>query len=78
MSAIGRRVHNHFGIDPWEMARVRDLGDVPLSEGNNNERSIEMITEYYARLDAAGCGRCPSAVTIRSPEAFSKRSVAAI
>ena len=37
------------------MARVRDLGDVPLSEGNNNERSIEMITEYYARLDAAGC-----------------------
>ena len=55
VSAIGRRVHNHFGIDPWEMARVRDLGDVPLSEGNNNERSIEMITEYYARLDAAGC-----------------------
>ena len=33
VSAIGRRVHNHFGIDPWEMARVRDLGDVPLSEG---------------------------------------------
>ena len=55
VSAIGRRVHNHFGIDPWEMARVCDLGDVPLSEGNNNERSIEMVTEYYARIDAAGC-----------------------
>ena len=55
VSAIGRRVHNHFGIDPWAIARVHDLGDVPLSEGNNNERSIEMITDYYKRLDAAGC-----------------------
>ena len=77
VSAIGRRVHNHFGIDPWEMARVRDLGDVPLSEGNNNERSIEMIAEYYADSTPPAVGRCPSAVTIRSPEAFSKRSVAA-
>ncbi len=55
VSAIGRRVHNDFGIDPWNACRIRDLGDVPLSEGNNNERSIEMITEYYQALDAAGC-----------------------
>ncbi len=55
VSAIGRRAHNHFGIDPWDMCRIKDLGDVPLSEGNNNERSIEMITEYYARLDIANC-----------------------
>jgi guanidinopropionase len=55
VSAIGRRVHNQFGIDPWERCRIHDLGDVPLSEGNNNERSIEMITEYYKELDEAGC-----------------------
>ena len=71
VSAIGRRVHNHFGIDPWEMARVHDLGDVPLSEGNNNERSIEMITDYYERLDAAGCrpaiGIGPAATTATTP-----------
>ncbi len=55
VSAIGRRVHNEFGVDPWERCRIRDLGDVPLSEGNNNERSIEMITDYYKTIDAAGC-----------------------
>lgn len=55
ISAIGRRVHNEFGIDPWESARINDLGDVPLSEGNNNERSIEMITDFYRELDGAGC-----------------------
>lgn len=55
VSAIGRRVHNHFGIDPWERCRISDLGDVPLSEGNNNERSIEMITEFYQQVDRAGC-----------------------
>lgn len=54
VSAIGRRVHNAFNIDPWEACRIRDLGDVPLSEGNNNERSIEMITDFYRDLDAAG------------------------
>ncbi|MXZ77761.1 MAG: agmatinase [Acidimicrobiia bacterium] len=54
VSAIGRRVHGQFGIDPWEMCRINDLGDVPLSEGNNNERSIEMITDFYRSIDAAG------------------------
>lgn len=55
ISALGRRVHNDFGIDPWGRCRVNDLGDVPLSEGNNNERSIEMITDFYRSIDAAGC-----------------------
>lgn len=56
ISAIGRRVHGAFGIDPWDgQLRINDLGDVPLSEGNNNERSIEMITDYYRHLADAGC-----------------------
>ncbi len=55
VSAIGRRVHDQFQLDPWERCRIHDLGDVPLSEGNNNERSIEMITDFYRTIDAAGC-----------------------
>jgi len=55
VSAIGRRVHENFQLDPWARCKIHDLGDVPLSEGNNNERSIEMITDYYRRLDQAGC-----------------------
>ncbi len=54
VSALGRRVHQKFHLDPWEACRIADLGDVPLPEGNNNERSIEHITEFYRRIDAAG------------------------
>ena len=55
ISAIGRRVHNTFGVDPWQQVRINDLGDVPLTEGNNNERSIEMITDFYRAIGDAGC-----------------------
>ena len=27
VSAVGRRVHLDFGLDPWEAARIADLGD---------------------------------------------------
>ena len=52
ISALGRRVHLEFDFDPWEIVTINDLGDVPLPEGNNNELSIERITEYYRTLDA--------------------------
>ena len=54
VSAFGRRVHMDFQLNPWETCRINDLGDVPLPEGNNNERSIEHITEFYQRIDRAG------------------------
>ena len=54
MSANGRRVHMKFGFSPWEACRINDLGDVPLPEGNDNERSIERITEFYQAIDAVG------------------------
>lgn len=54
VSALGRRVHMKFELDPWQTCRINDLGDVPLPEGNNNERSIEHITEFYREIDAAG------------------------
>ncbi|MEM7524134.1 MAG: arginase family protein [Pseudomonadota bacterium] len=54
VSAVGRRVHLDFGLDPWEAARIADLGDVPFPEANDNEACIERITEFFARIDAAG------------------------
>ena len=54
VSALGRRVHMKFGIDPWRSCRINDLGDVPLPHANNNEKCIEHITEFYRAIDAAG------------------------
>ena len=54
VSAMGRRVHMKFGIDPWNRCRIHDLGDVPLPEGNDNEKSVERMVDYYRRIDAAG------------------------
>ena len=54
MSAVGRRVHLDFQLDPWEAARIRDLGDVPFPEANDNEACIERITDFIAPIDAAG------------------------
>ena len=33
VSALQRRAHGGFQIDPWEAARVVDAGDVPFSAG---------------------------------------------
>ena len=54
VSAVQKRVHSQFRIDPWRSARVRDLGDVPLPRANDNEDCIERITQYYKDVDAAG------------------------
>ena len=51
---LGGRVHNEFGIDPWQRARIRDVGDVPFPRANDNEHCIRQITEFYRTLDQAG------------------------
>jgi guanidinopropionase len=55
ISALGRRVHNDFGIDPWEVCRIHDLGDVALPRANDNEACIEDITDFYREVGEAGC-----------------------
>jgi guanidinopropionase len=60
MSALGRRMHMRFRLDPWSACRINDVGDVPFPEANDNERCIERITEFYRRIDAAGA--CPVSV----------------
>ncbi|MBC8364184.1 MAG: arginase family protein [Actinobacteria bacterium] len=55
ISALGRRVHNDFGLDPWESCRIHDIGDVPLPRANDNEACIEDITDFYREVGEAGC-----------------------
>lgn len=54
VSAVQKRVHSQFRIDPWNAARIRDLGDVPFPRANDNEDCIERITAYYKQVDEAG------------------------
>ncbi|MGB0797709.1 MAG: arginase family protein [Planktomarina sp.] len=54
VSATARRVHLDMGFDPWVGNRINDLGDVPLPELNDNEASIQRITDFYKNIDAAG------------------------
>ena len=54
VSAMSRRVHSEFQVDPWQSCRIGDMGDVPLPEANDNERCIERITDFYRALDATG------------------------
>ncbi len=54
VSSVGRRVHQEFGLDPWNTARIADVGDVPFPRANDNEACIEQITQYFGDIDAAG------------------------
>jgi guanidinopropionase len=51
---LNGRVHSDYGIDPWAMAGIRDVGDVLLPRANDNEHCIAQITEFYRKLDAKG------------------------
>ncbi|MCV2872498.1 arginase family protein [Defluviimonas sp. WL0050] len=54
VSAVQRRVHGEFRINPWEAAKIVDVGDVPFPRANDNEDCIQQITDFYTRIDAAG------------------------
>ena len=54
VSGFYRRTHFVHGFAPWEVARINDLGDVPLPEAMNNEACVRDIEAFYRRLDEAG------------------------
>ena len=54
ISAVQRRVHGEFGIDPWKAARISDIGDVPFPRANDNEDCIERITDFFRDIDNVG------------------------
>jgi guanidinopropionase len=51
VSALQRRVHGDFKIDPWNEAKIIDAGDVPFPRANDNEHCIEQITNFYKGID---------------------------
>ena len=53
ISAMLRRSHFDFKIDPWKENKIHDLGDVPFPEANNNEKCIERISEFYDYIEKA-------------------------
>jgi len=54
VSAVQRRMHGHFQIDPWTAAKIVDVGDVPFPRANDNEDCIQQITDFYKTIDVAG------------------------
>ncbi|MEK9799490.1 MAG: arginase family protein [Alphaproteobacteria bacterium] len=54
VSALQRRVHGEFGVDPWTAAKIVDAGDVPFPRANDNEHCIQQITDFYKKIDQAG------------------------
>ena len=54
VSAVHRRAHAEFKIDPWTLADITDLGDVPFPRANDNEDCIERITDFFTEIDKAG------------------------
>ena len=53
VSAVQRRVHLGFELDPWAAAHIADLGDVAFPRANDNEDCIARITDYYYGVDQA-------------------------
>lgn len=54
VSAMARRVNLPLQLDPWKTCVIRDVGDVPLPEANDNEACVQRIADFYKRIDAAG------------------------
>ncbi len=52
VSALGRRYHEDFKLDPWRKAKIVDAGDVPFPKANNNEHCIKQITNFYNNIDS--------------------------
>lgn len=48
------RTHREFGVNPFELARVRDFGDVPIPTPLLADQAAVDIESFYVQLDAAG------------------------
>ncbi len=53
VSALQRRVHGEFGINPWDI-NISDIGDVPFPRANDNEHCIQQITDFYEKVVRSG------------------------
>ena len=54
MSSLMRSIHHVTKVDPYDLCRVGDLGDVAFSRVYEIERCLDEIAEFYARVHGAG------------------------
>jgi len=48
------RTHREFGINPFELVRICDLGDVPMPRGLNPDSTAEDIQSFFEKVYRAG------------------------
>lgn len=48
------RSHREFEVNPFELARIRDFGDVPIPTPTIADQAVVDIEKFYAKMDAAG------------------------
>ncbi|MEE9465678.1 MAG: arginase family protein, partial [Candidatus Neomarinimicrobiota bacterium] len=54
MSGLLRPIHHATRVNPYQLCRIADLGDVPLADPFDLEGSHADITEFYRDVHAAG------------------------
>jgi guanidinopropionase len=54
MSSFMRQVHHVTRINPYELCRIGDVGDVPIRDPFHIEKSHESIADFYRKLRASG------------------------
>ncbi len=54
MSSLMRTIHHVTRVNPYELCRVADMGDVPITDAFSLEASHVNITEFYRQVHAAG------------------------
>jgi guanidinopropionase len=53
-SSLMRAFNLALGVNPYELCRIADLGDVRLSHRYDLEKQVEEITAFYREVHAAG------------------------
>jgi len=53
-SSLMRTFNLALGVNPYDLCRIADLGDVRLAHLYDLERQVEEIADFYRRLHAAG------------------------
>jgi guanidinopropionase len=53
-SAAYHRAHREFRINPFELVRIRDLGDAPIPRVLNPDMAAEDFQTYFAKVFEAG------------------------
>ncbi|MSP83958.1 MAG: agmatinase [Alphaproteobacteria bacterium] len=55
MSSFMRAIHHVTRVNPYTLARIADVGDVPFTKGFELKGSLDDIEGFFRRLHRAGC-----------------------